>query len=97
MIIPQNEVDQAAIRHRIEGWGPNKNMDIYLDIENCEDDFKAGVEFAESKFEEILFGNGKGSLDDFLLNCEEISQEDREVAMEAISLYQIFLMEQDEL
>jgi len=58
MILKQDEIHEAAELYRTKEWGPNKDDDIYLEIENCEEDFIEGVKWAESKFEKLVIEFG---------------------------------------
>ena len=86
-VIKQGEIEEGALTH---------DHSIPLGSEDNYESFKVGAEFAEKKIIEMILGNQKGSLDDFLLNATNISQEGREVVMEALYDYFNTLKEYNE-
>jgi len=45
----EQQITDEAIKYRTIQWSPNKDDDIYLDCENCEEDFIAGAKWMQEQ------------------------------------------------
>ena len=45
MLPRAKQIEEEAVKYRTKQWSANKDEDIYMECENCEDDFIAGVNY----------------------------------------------------